>query len=380
MKPIECTIKFNNCCCNAGAMSSIFVGLKTLEKSETVKIKKIIMDPTFSHRSIYPHRYVIEVIADGKTLAYDMSDGYQDFDFPEVFDKQLDRVDFYFKSSYSPEFAAKLQNKDKFHNMAMAFHCSCNGNPFDTAVTKNTLINKNYKGFLYNLLTMRRTQAKLDYKNFESNNHYDSYNVLFWTRLWDWDHLTVEHIMNAYPSLTRVQAQLKAESQIEMLKQINEERIRSVRLLREAFGDRFTGGLSENPASLREAPDLITTDPAICTREGYLDSLRKNCIHVLSKGLHGCVGARYGETFAAGRALITDPFVYEPVGGLQEGANYLKYTSPEEIVKQAVRLTENIEAVHEMENSNFRYYNEFVRPDVRILNTFKIAFPERFEK
>ena len=164
-----------------------------------------------------------------------------------------------------------------------------------------------------------------------------------------------------------------------MLRQTNEERTQSVRLLREAFGDRFVGGLSDNVISRREAPELITSDPRICTREGYLDSLKKNYIHILSKGLHGCVGARYGETFAAGRALITDPFVYEPAGGLKEGTNYLRYTSPEEIVQKAELLISDTEAIHRMEDSNFKYYNEFVRPDARMVNALKVAFPEHFE-
>ncbi len=377
MKPIELTVNFNNCCCLIPSISSIFAGLKVLEEKNIVKIKKYNMSPDFADRSIYPHRYVVELKSENKTLAYDMSDGYQDFDFPEVFDRQLENVDFFFKSSYDENFALKLKNKDKFHTLGMAYGCSYPGNYFEKACTTKAFKDKNFKQALYYILKTPQLQKKNDFRNLECNNHFESYKLLHWTRLWEYDHLTVEHIMKAYPMLSHKQAKEKTEQQISMLKQINSERIKTVRLLRDSFGDRFVGGLSDSKTSRSEAPDLITDDHRVTTREGYLSSLKKNYIHILSKGIHGCVGARYGETFAAGRALITDPFVYEPVGNLREGENYRKYTSPDEVVSCAAELIEDIDTVHKIENNNNKYYNSFVRPDVKMLNTLKIAFPER---
>lgn len=379
MKPIEITVNFNNKCCRAPATGSIFAGLKTLEENGIVKVKKYNMSHNFASSENYPNSYVIELIADGKILAYDISDGYQDFDFTQVFDKQLERIDFYFKSSYNPDFAQKLKNKEKFKNLAMSFGCSYPGSYFEKAKIKNAISEKSFKEAAYISLKFSQIQAESDYRKLECNNHYDSYNLLMWTRLWEYQHLTTEHIMNAYPELTPVQAKEKCEQQIEMLKQTNTERIQTVRMLHDAFGDKFVGGLSDNETSRIEAPDLITSDPRVTTREGYLDSLKKNYIHILSKGVHGCIGARYGETFAAGRALITDPFVYETIGKLKEGENYITYTSPEEVLSCATALINDIDTVHRMEDNNFRYYNEFVRPDVRILNTLKIAFPDRFK-
>ena len=132
MKPVEITVNFNNKCCRVPATGSIFAGLKTLEENGIVKVKKYNMSHNFASRENYPNSYVIELIADGKILAYDISDGYQDFDFTQVFDKQLERIDFYFKSSYNPDFAQKLKNKEKFKNLAMSFGCSYPG----TSITK----------------------------------------------------------------------------------------------------------------------------------------------------------------------------------------------------------------------------------------------------
>ncbi len=378
MKPIEITVNFNNICCTTPATGSIFAALKTLEENGTVKIKKYNMSSDFASRDIYPHRYVIELIADGKILAYDISDGYQDFDFPLVFDKQLDRVDYYFKSSYDPVFAQKLKNSKKFKNLAMSFGCSYPGSYFETAKFKNAIIQKSYKEAAYLILKRSQIQSENDYRKLESCNHYDSYKLLHWTRLWEYGHLTTEHIMKAYPMLTPQQAKEKRDYQIDMLKQINRERIQTVHILREVFGDRFVGGLSDNKTSRTEAPEFITNDPRVSTRAGYLEALKQNYVHILSKGVHGCIGARYGETFANARALITDPFVYEPVGNLKEGENYLAYNSPQEVAKCAETLLSNIELIHKIEENNRRYYNEYIRPDVRILNTLKVAFPKYF--
>ena len=79
-------------------------------------------------------------------------------------------------------------------------------------------------------------------------------------------------------------------------------------------------------------------------RRKYLDCLKQNYLHVLSVGLHGCTGARYGETFAAGRAFLTDPLAF----------------------------------THQAEEANHAFYEAFIRPDVRILATLKTAFPDQF--
>lgn len=378
MKPIDIIINFNRRCCRVPAISSIFAGLKVLEENGIVRIRKYNMSSDFAPQSIYPHRYVIELNADNKKLVYDISDGYQDFDFAEKFDSQLESIDYFFKSSYDPEFAKKLKNKDKFKGLGISYGCSYPGSFFEKAGIKNAILEKSYKEALYIFLKMSKIQAENDFRTFEGNNHFESYNILHWTRLWEYGHLSTKHIMKAYPALSEMQAKQKANEQIYMLKSTNSERIKTIRLLKDNFGDRFIGGLSDNPESRKTAPDLITTDPRVATRKGYLDSLKQNYIHILSKGIHGCIGARYGETFAAGRALVTDPFVYEPVGNLQEGKNYLKYSTPDEIVSCIDKLLKDINIIHEMENRNYEYYNSFVRPDIRMLNTFKIAFPERF--
>lgn len=377
MKKLECHLSFDNTCCWMWTLSSIFVGFKILEEKGLLKVKSVSMDRNFRADGRYPDRMIVELKADGKTIAYDMSDGYQSINIPELFDSQLDRLDYYFKSSYDPNFAEKLRNHDKFLPLGIAYECSCDGNYFEKANINDALKNHRYKEFAFQILTKAKRQRLLNYKNFEGHEHFDNYKILFWSRLWN-VHTTPEEILKVYSELDYDMAKEKAETQNRMFENVNRQRIQCVQVLKKEFGSLFVGGLSDSEESRSLAPELITHDPAIETREEYLASLKKNYINVLSKGLHGCIGARYGETFAAGRAFMTDPLVYAPAGNPQKDINYLEYTDANSLAENMNRLITDVDRIHEIENANNEYYNNYVRPDSRILNTLKIAFPEYF--
>ena len=377
MKKLECHLSFDNTCCWMWTLSSIFVGFKILEEKGLLKVKSVSMDRNFRADGRYPDRMIVELKADGKTIAYDMSDGYQSINIPELFDSQLDRIDYYFKSSYDPSFAEKLRNHDKFLPLGIAYECSCDGNYFEKANINDALKNHRYKEFAFQILTKAKRQRLLNYKNFEGNEHFDNYKILFWSRLWN-VYTTPEEILKVYSELDYDRAKEKAETQNRMFEDVNRQRIQCVQVLKKEFGSRFVGGLSDSEESRSLAPELITHDPAIETRGEYLASLKKNYINVLSKGLHGCIGARYGETFAAGRAFMTDPLVYAPAGNPQKDINYLEYTDAYSLAENMNRLITDVDRIHEIENANNEYYNNYVRPDSRILNTLKIAFPEYF--
>lgn len=375
---LDCILTMDSSCGWVWSMSSIFVGFRLLEKEGLLRIKKARVTHDFLSGGHYPHRQIVELRADGKTIAYDMADGYQDFDIPELFDKQLESVDFYFKSNYSEEFAAKLKNKDKFKNCAIAYDCSCPGNPFESLLIKGYLADKRYKDAAYTLAISQRRQKNFDYRSFEADNHFDNYKLLFWSRLWAEELIPTERMSEYYPHLSHAQAKEKAEQTYEMIRATNRRRIETARVLKEEFGDLAVGGLSGSETAAKLAPNLITDDERVLNRRKYLDCLKENYIHVLSMGLHGCIGARYGETFAAGRAFLTDPFLFSPYGDPKEGVNYFAYTDADSLAQTISKLLTDVDLVHRSEEANHTFYQEYIRPDVRILATLKTAFPNKF--
>ena len=70
--------------------------------------------------------------------------------------------------------------------------------------------------------------------------------------------------------------------------------------------------------------------------------------------------------------------VYATVGIPQNDINYREYNDANSLEENMNRLITDVDRIHEIENANNEYYNNYVRPDSRILNTLKIAFPEYF--
>lgn len=362
----NCEISFDPTSALVYNLSSVFAGLSVLEKENYIKIKKINHVFDFKKSGKYPHRLILELKIEDKIIAIDIADGYQDIHSPEFMDKILDNIDFYFKTSYDSAFAQKLRNKEKFKQFGLLFRCTCPGNVFEKEMAKYYFSNKEYKSSLAGLIYMKKTQNSGNYENYMSCNHYDSYNVMMWTRLWDCTPVPVEKLLKAYPELTYEQVAKKSSDTSEMLRNVNNERIEVIRTLKESLGSRFIGGIGESPESLELAPELITKDERVAERSHYIDTLKSNTVNVLSKGLHGCIGARYGETFAAGRAFLTDKLTYELYGNVKPQQNYIEYSNADSLINEIYRLLDNTDLIHEIEENNFRYYNDCLRPDVLI--------------
>lgn len=375
---LDCVLTMDSSCLWVWSMSSIFVGFRALEKAGLLRIKQTRISHDFLSGGHYPHRQIVELRAGGKILAYDMADGYQDFDIPELFDKQLESIDYYFKSSYSDEYASRLKNRDKFKNFAIAYDCSCPGNPFEALLIRGYLAEKKYKDAAYTLAIRQRRQKNFDYRTFEAHNHFDSYKLLYWSRLWPENLSSPERVLKHYPQLSYEQARKKAKETYDMVCSVNQRRIETARVLKKEFGGLTVGGLGRSDTAAKYAPDLITDDERVLDRRKYLDCLKQNYLHVLSVGLHGCTGARYGETFAAGRAFLTDPLAFTPYGEPKNGVNYFEYTDADSLAETVSRLLADTALIHQAEEANHAFYEAFIRPDVRILATLKTAFPDQF--
>ena len=373
---LECELSFDPSSALSMNLSSLFAGLTLLEKQGLLKIRRVNHCYDFKRSGKYPHRLILELTAQGKTLAFDIGDGYQDIHSPEFFNEILSHTDHYFKTSYSSEFASKLKYPERFGKLGVIFRCSCEGNHYEKEMAKYYLGKRQFKSAVYYTLNEKKIQLSGDYRNFQASEHFDSYDLMMWTRLWKVEKTPEAVIQKVYPELTIEQARQKSESIYNMLLETNEERIRLVRTLKSELGGRFIGGLADDEISRREAPELITQDDRVTVRERYIETGKGNVVNLLSKGLHGCIGARYCESFAAGRAFLTDRMVYELPGDLRDGMNYSEYSSAEDAVSKAIALLDDVELIHKLESNNTEYYNNYLRPDMLMRNALKTAFPE----
>lgn len=362
--PLNCEISFDPTSALCHNLSLIFAGLSILEKERYLKIRKINQVFDFKKSGRYPNRLVLELKIEGKVIAIDISDGYQDIHSPEFMDAILENIDYYYKTSYDPEFAEKLLNKDKFRQFGLLFKGTCPGNVFEKEMSKFYFRDGKYKAAVYNRLFVKKDQKSGSFENIVSLNHYDEYNVMMWTRLWECRLGNPYDVMKTYPELTFEQAEKKAKDSYEMVMDVNKERVETIRTLKTELGEKFIGGLSDDEISRSLAPELIAADSRVTTRDGYVRTLKTNVVNVLSKGLNGCIGARYCETFAAGRAFLTDKLCYQLYGNVSPGQNYLEYADSAELTENLYLLLENPDMIHQMETNNSEYYNKYLRPDV----------------
>lgn len=367
---LKCLIKYDIGPGNTH-ISQIVAGYKMLEKQGILKIESAQPCRTFRSSRNYEHNSIVEVEIGEKTIAYDMADGYQSMHRLDVWDKELERLDFYFKRSCDSKRHTGMKNADKIKPLGLNYLCSCRGNPYD-----NFVFNGHSLGELKKYLIYLKTKKNniYDYSVFESNGqHYDDYKLLFLTRLWDSSGISAQSIKRTYPYLTDTQAKEEAERWKFSLDKATKDRIKYVKALRKVYADKVIAGVSSDLFSQKICPELIV-DSSLTERHKYLAEIKKNYVCITSEGLHQSIGWKFAEFVAAGKAIITEPLAYETVGGLEKNRNYLIYNDTESLLASCERLMNNADAVHEMERQNEEYYNNHLRPDKVILDSLNTVF------
>ncbi|WP_426571672.1 glycosyltransferase [Aquihabitans sp. McL0605] len=176
--------------------------------------------------------------------------------------------------------------------------------------------------------------------------------IVMMTRVWD-------H--------TRIQGE-KADQWREM----NDDRARCVRAVREHFGSAATCGIAPSDYAQRFYPDCVI-DEAVAAKPNYLRLMRAADIGVATAGLRGSNGWRLGEYLAASKCIVTEPLQSEVPGGFAEGTNHLTFEDPDQCVEQCTLLMEDLDRRRAMMEANQRYYRSFVRPDGEVAHALERA-------
>lgn len=365
---LKCDIRYGNR--KEAHLSQIFVGFKLLEDEGILRINSIKFDEELKNKYLFSA--VIEVcINDSIMMVFDESDGYQSIHKLELFDKSIKDVDFYFKRSYDPEVHKKHKYGYKVKPLGLNYHITCKDNPFYKFYSENKGIKK-IKDYIEYKKSMKYYYSKINYTEFESEKHYESYNVIFFARLWDSNTLSIENIEKSYPYLNKSEIEKIYIKWKDDLENVTSQRINLVRALKKELGEKFIGGLEDNKISRELAPELIVSKN-YTDKFKFMNIIKSNNICISSVGLHGSIGWKFAEYVAAGKCIVTDPLKYELPGEFQEGKNYECYNNIAECVEKVKYLLDNTNKIYDIESANIEYYKKNLRPDKLVLNAIQIA-------
>lgn len=201
------------------------------------------------------------------------------------------------------------------------------------------------------------------YQNYESlpdmTRDYADSGILFLTRLWDPDDPVLEL------EISNMKEQLKEERM-----RLNETRIECIETCKKHFKDRFIGGLSDDAFTRKIAPNLIAPQN-LTKKSNFLDIIKSSPICIGTTGLHNSIGWKFAEYVAASRAIITEKLHYELPGEFEARQNYFEFSTANELKTQIEYLSDTPPIVNNMMLNNYRYYNNFLRPDNLIFNTLR---------
>ena len=292
-----------------------------------------------------PNAALVRVTYRGKTIFYDLWDGYH---VPDEMRRALDQADIYFKRSYSPQKNLELfpESCHKIYPLGFNYHVTSPGTPFAEPLWKAAA-----KQLLGRVPDRYYTPDKFEGVTVPPKG---APRILFLTRLWD----------DQEPGLSEPVQQERIR--------INRMRIDIIRALKQRFGDSFTGGLNDTPLSRNLAPDLIVS-PELTERKQYLRTLHAHDICIASTGLHESIGWKTGEYVAAAKAIVSEPLCYQVPGGFQEGTHYLAFNSTEECLAAVEALLDSPDKLLAMKKANEAYYHSHLRPDILVKNTLDIV-------
>lgn len=168
---------------------------------------------------------------------------------------------------------------------------------------------------------------------------------------------------------TRVWAPSESKDNV---KEINEERISTIRELKSAFGDKFIGGVMPSKFALQNYPEEVTNFPT--DRKSFIDLVKSSLIGVYTRGLSNSVACKFPEYLAASSCIVSTPIRNELPSPLMPSKHYLEFSSTNECVMACQQLLKNPQMASQMRINNHNYYLTEVEPSAHVLKCLRQAF------
>lgn len=304
-----------------------------------------IIDNTSAPAGFFHGLPMIRAEYRGQKIVYDMGDGYN---IAPCIQEALDNCDILFKRSFSAEKNEKLLHnyQGKMFPLGFNYHVTHRESPINEPLWKHLL----------KPLLGRTPDRFFVPEVFEGKvtDVSEKPRILFLARLWD----------DKNPELSDEE---NAENTY-----INNMRIQIIRQLRKTYADSFIGGLNDNALSRAWAPDLIV--PAKFTeRKRYLNLVHESDICIGSMGLFESIGWKTGEYVAAAKAIVNERLHFTVTGDFTEGKHYLAFDSVEGCLDAVERLVKNPQLCQSMKQANAEYYQQYLRPDMLVLNSLTLV-------
>jgi len=299
--------------------------------------------------SVQPNILHIELA--GKKLCFDTSDS------AAIDLEAYALTDHYFKRSFNPALEPHNYRKNVY---PYGLNYLVYPDGFDPFGFKRCALFYSTKEWKKELIKQADFLGKLHFKASVSNIYSPPVfraepKVLFLARLWD----------TQSDSYFQISEQQKAQRE-----EINTQRAQCIKLLRDKFGSRFTGGLIATDFAVKQHPELVVDNAGLTTKSNYLHTVKSHDICIASTGLHGSIGWKFGEYVAMSKSIVAERNLnYVP--NLSEGNHYLSFTTAQECVDQAIRLDVDTDARYKMMEENHRYYESNLRPDALLMKCFE---------
>lgn len=345
---------------NIGHLQQLYAGFSILHSAGRINYRQTITKPPAPPAENVPMHLRDALMAHCSVLAngsiriyYDLHDSW------EIEKRALSTHDFYFKRSYHPDRLKALgEAASKIYPYGLNYEVV--RDPVDIFALQRALLARSGRQFITTLGWAtglgKFWQFVPRLASMESPPSGDAPGrVLFMARTWGVDY-TSEVALDEARRRDRIM--------------INEYRAKCIRVLRKSFGERFIGGFSPSPHSVRYYPDLVISDKS-CAKKNYLALVRNSGICLATTGLHQSIGWKMGEYVAFSKCIVSEPLIYKVPGDFLAGRNYLEFASADDCVEQVDRLLTDRELRSEMAHYNWLYYQQHLRPDVLVWRTLE---------
>lgn len=340
-------------------LQQLYTGYYILYKRGLIDIKQQIIKETRFNENCPQHlkdarnAHLRVELSNGLKLHYDTHDSY------EIDEEYLSESDLYFKRSYLNSHLVEYgKSAEKVYPLGLYYRV------YPSTIDKFA-IQRNIS--LAHTLT---TKLKIDY----FINTFDKINLVGFT--------PTTRIMESLPILNQKPKLIfmaraynpysdseRSNEKVEERVNINKMRADCIDLLRREFGPEFYGGFIHTEFAAKNYKSLLLPTKTVSNKRNYIALLRSYPIGVATTGLHGSIGGKFAEYVAFSKAILSERLNYEVPGDLQEGKNYLAFRTPEECVQKARLLFENAELRNYVMVNNAVYYQNYLRPDMIVLNS-----------